>query len=424
MVSGHLPQEQSALTEWRRHWPLVVAAMVGMSFYTVVTYSLGTFIEPLEQAFGWKRAQISFGLTIFAAWAAVGSPFVGLLIDRVGTRRIALVGLLLSGLAFAAFSLANGSPLQWYALWVVYGACALLIKTTVWSAGTSSVFSASRGLALAAVLSGSAIGQSLAPLIANALIASQGWRGAYRDIGFGWCGLALVLVLLFFFDARELGRRRGAAAAGDASAPPLPGLTRRDALRDSRIVRMAIANLLMSTAGAGVSVHLVPLIAETGLSRGAAVEIAATAGIAGLAGKFLTGWLLDRWQGNLVPFASFAIGALGHFLLLDLLHSTNALTAGAMALGFASGAGLQVTTYLVTRYAGLRNFGLVYGVISSMLMTGTALGPVLAGYIHDVTGHYDLLLYVASPMMLLCALLFVGLGPYPVFTTTGTEARS
>lgn len=413
--------QQTAREEWKAHWPFVVSAMVGFSFYTVVTYALGTFTQPLEKAFGWTRAEVFLGVTIFGLVQMVGGPPVGALLDRIGTRWLAIIGLTLAGVAYAGFSLANGSIAQWIGIWLVFSLCALMIKSTVWSAGTSSVFSTSRGLALAAVLSGSAIGQALSPILANWLIETQGWQNAYRWLGFGWAGLGLVLVSLFFFDARALAARGRKSVTQAASAKPPPtaialtGLSAREALRDSRIVRMAVANLLMASVGGGVTAHLVPLIAETGLTRDTAVQMAATAGIAGLVGKFLTGWLVDRYRGNIVPFFSFAIAALGHVLLLDTLGTPIALTAGAMILGYASGAGLQVTTYLVSRYAGLKNFGIIFGSISSMMLAGTAIGPLVAGAVHDAWGNYAPLLMVAAPTMLLCALLFVGLGEYPDF---------
>lgn len=404
---------RTALEEWQSHWPLVAAGMIGFSFYAMVTYSLGTFIQPLEREFGWSRAEISFGLTIFGLTATFAGPPMGALLDRFGSRRMALYGLILSGATFACLSLADGSLRQWFLLWLLFSLCSVAIKSTVWSAGTSSVFTASRGLALAAVLSGSALGQTFAPLIANTLIQNQGWRAAYLWIGLGWAGLGVVLVFLFFYDAHALGQRARAAAGGGASR--LPGLTIREACRDARVIRVAIANLLMSFAGSGATVHLVPLIAEAGVSRGQAVEIAATAGIAGIVGKFLSGWLLDRIQGSLVPFASFAIGSLGYLLLLNPFGTRAELLIGTLCLGYASGAGLQVSTYLISRYAGLRNFGVIFGTIASSMMLGSAFGPLIAGAIHDATGGYAALLWGATPAMLICALLFVGLGPYPDF---------
>ena len=413
-----MTEPMSAREEWRSYWPTVLAAMIGMSFYTVITYSLGTFIGPLEQEFGWSRTALSSGLTIFAGISMLGGPFVGMALDRFGTRKLAIVGMVLSGAAFASFSLLNGSMAQWIALYVIYGVFALAIKSTIWSAGISSVFTKARSLALAVVLSGSALGQTLAPVIANKLIVAFGWREAYIWLGFGWAGIALVLLMPFYFDAHA---RKAKQAARRTSAAPaaLPGLTIREASRDSRVIRIAAANLLMSIVGSGVSVHLVRVVAENGIAMDSAVDIAATAGLAGLVGKLGFGWLLDRVQGSVIPFAGFAVGALGHFLLIGFIGGAMPLMLGAMCVGFASGAGLQISTYLISRYAGLRNFGAIFGTISSTMMAGTAAGPLIAGSVHDLTGSYDALLMTASPVMLLCALLFVGLGPYPAFAASG-----
>jgi MFS family permease len=410
---------KTAAEEWKAHWPLVLSAMVGFSFYTVVTYGLGAFTAPLEKQFGWSRAETFLGLTVFGFIQMAGGPFVGALLDKTGSRVMGIIGLVLAGIAFAGFSLANGSSGQWLTLWFVFGLCALMIKSTVWSAGTSSVFTTSRGLALAAVLTGSALGQVLAPIVANTLIESHGWRSAFWMIGFGWAGIGAVLVALMFYDAPALAKRgRLAAKAGNAPAPAsviLTGLTVREAWRDSRMIRIGLANLAMGSISGGISAHLLPLIQETGVSAASAAGMAASAGVAGMIGKFLTGWLLDRYQGSFIPFSSFAVAAVGHFLLLDTLKTPVALTAGAMILGYSAGAGLQVTTYLVSRYAGLKKFGTIFGTIASMMLAGSAIGPLLAGKVHDVYGSYTPILLAAIPTMVLSALAFVGLGPYPTF---------
>lgn len=404
--------------EWRAHWPTVVAAMAGMSFFSMITYQFGVFIGPLEREFGWDRASISVGLTIFTIGSMLLGPFVGALIDRIGTRWIGIAGLALSALAVGALGFANGSLMQWYFLWLAVAVTAVTVKSTLWSAAVSSLFTTGRGLALAVVLSGTAIGQSLAPLIGQALIADQGWRSAFHWMGLGWGGIALVLVVLFLRDARDHGRKATAVASPPAA---LGGLTSREALRDSRILRIALGNLLLSLIGSGVSVHMVPILIQTGQTAGGAAGIAATAGLAGLAGKLVTGWLLDRIQGNVIPFTSYALAALGYFFLLDRMDTPLALTAGVMLLGYSSGAGLQVTAYLVSRYGGMRNFGKIFATIGSTMMLGTSLGPLIAGSIYDTTRSYALLLTIAIPVALACALLFVGLGRYPEFKTAAAE---
>jgi MFS family permease len=186
-------------------------------------------------------------------------------------------------------------------------------------------------------------------------------------------------------------------------------------VRNATIVRICSANLLMALLGSGVSVHLAPILIETGLTRSGAAEIAATAGIAALAGKLFTGWLLDRIQGSVVPVTSFLLQGVGFALLLNRLHSPAAILCGVLALGYSSGAGLQVSTYLISRYAGLKNFGTIYGALGSLLMLGTGIGPIIAGRVHDLTGHYTAHLLIAIPVALVCSFMFLSLGAYPAF---------
>lgn len=402
----------AARDEWKAHWPTVMSGMMGMSFYAMITYHFGLFIQPLEKEFHWARADISLGLAIYTGTAVVLGPVIGALIDRMGSRRIGIFGLTVTSLAIAALGYANGSLSQWYMLWCAIAVTAVFVKSTVWGVATSSLFTTSRSLALSVVLSGSAIAQFASPLLGAWLIGSFGWRSAYHWFGLGWGGLSLVLVLLFFIDARDVGKRSGVAAPLTSS---LGGLTIPEALRSSQILRIAIGNLLMSSLGGGVAVHMVPILSGKGMSVAGAAGIAALAGITGLVGKLLTGWLMDRYQGNFIPVFSFALQAVGYFFLLNTFDTTASLVLGVMVLGYTGGAGLQVTTYLCSRYAGLRNFGKIYATIASMMMLGTSIGPWIAGSIYDHTHSYDALLLVAIPVMLLSAAMFFGLGPYPKF---------
>jgi MFS family permease len=412
-----MAESSTALDEWKAHWPLILASLVGMSFYSVVTYSLGTFIAPLEEEFGWSRAAISLGLTIFTLTAMVGGPFIGAAIDRWGTRKVAVPGIALHAAAFAGLSLANGTLVQWYMLWSLLAVAALTTRSLLWSTAVSSVFTKGRSFALSVMLSGTAIGQ-MSPMLAGWLIEDYGWRQAYLLIGCGWGGLGFVLVMLFFRDAREQGRRSGIAAPVSAD---LPGLSVAEAVRDSRVLRIGVANIFLTLVGSGITVHLVPILGSAGLTRGDAVALAALGGIAGIGGKLAAGWVLDRVQGSLVSFSCFSLSAIGYALLLYGTGSKSTLAAAVLVMGFAGGTGLQITTYLISRYAGLRNFGKIFGTISSAMMLGTSIGPVFAGRMYDITGNYTLLLTIGIPLVLLCALCFVGLGPYPDFAERKPE---
>ncbi|MFC4314537.1 MFS transporter [Steroidobacter flavus] len=404
--------DSSALSEWREHWPMVIAAMAGLSFATVAVYSMGLFMEPLSHEFGWTRAQMSLGLSIVALFAVPLSPFAGALIDRWGSRRLGIPGIILSAIAFAGFSLATGSLTQWYVLWVCYAIVAIAIKTTVWTAAVSSVFQSSRALALAVVLSGAAISQTITPLIAQWLIDGYGWRQAFLWMGLGWGSVVLILLLPFFFDARDHERRTPSASNNRAA---LSGLTLAEGIRDPALLRIAAALFITSFLGVAVTVHKVPILTQTGLTREVAAQIAASAGIAGITGKLLTGWMMDRWQSGWIGGICLSLPALACLLLLDPIRTPTLIVASMMIFGYSAGAYLQICTYLTTRYGGLRHFGKIFGIMAGLMALATGVGPIVAGALYDHFGNYTVLLLAGIPIGLLSGWLVAGLGPYPTW---------
>lgn len=409
------PPPLTAGQEWRVNWMMVVAAMLGISFGSIPAATLGLFMDPLESAFGWSRTQLSAGMMVFALVTLPFTPFAGALVDKIGARRCVIPGLILSGLAFAAFSLMTGAIFQWFLIWVVYSFTALLIRSMMWNSAISNAFSASRGLAIALVLSGFAVSQTFGPLLANWLIADYGWRTAYIAIGIGWAGLPLVLV--FFFFHNRLERRARKSGSGEPTlAKAIPGgLSLGEAIRNPAVLRIGLAIFLASLTGAAIAIHIVPVLVSSGVTRTTAAGLAALVGVASVAGKLLTGWLVDRITSSFLPFTVFALPALGYFLLWQAGSSIPLLALGIICMGYGSGGSLQMGTYLTTRYAGMRNFGKIFGLISSAMGIAAGIGPVASGMIYDTTGSYGLALLIAIPAALIAGIAVFGLGPYPDF---------
>lgn len=153
----------SAAQEWRTRWPLVLAAVIGFSFHSVMTSFAGLFIGPVGDEFGWSRTEVTAGLSMSSVTVTVLSPFFGVLIDRFGTRRLALPGLIAKSLVMAGFALVSNSVTQWLVIWFVYALTSLAVKSTIWTTAVAGVFSAGRGLALGVVMSGTAISQIVVP---------------------------------------------------------------------------------------------------------------------------------------------------------------------------------------------------------------------------------------------------------------------
>ncbi|RYH11459.1 MAG: MFS transporter, partial [Alphaproteobacteria bacterium] len=171
--------------EWKMGWPLVLACSFGFSMSTVMSHSLGLFMQPLQTDMGWSRSQIAIGFTISSISSIFLSPIAGAMIDRWGSRWLAIPGVALTALGLAAFGLVE-SFLMWLALWGYYAFVSMGVKLTVWTTATSKAFTASRGLAVACVIAGTAFTGVLAPPVTNWLIDSFGWRHAFMMLGLGW----------------------------------------------------------------------------------------------------------------------------------------------------------------------------------------------------------------------------------------------
>jgi MFS family permease len=424
-------RNSTASAEWRAYWPLPFAAAAGMATAAVHTYSLGIFMKPLQEAFGWGRADISLGLSIAVVISAVFSFFVGLAVDRVGPRIIGIIGVVTVTGGVSLLGTATGTLLNWYLLWVIIslGLCGIL--PSVWSSAVNSRFFASRGLALAITLCGGAVASSLVPMSSAWLLESYGWRLGYAGLGALWAAIILPPVLLFFRGANDGAERRARQAAsatttaetGVATAA-LPGLSVREALRGSALYKQMVAGGCYSLTLVGLIFHLAPILQDRGMTPMAAAANVGLVGIFSIIGRISTGALLDRFPSNIVGALSYVLPTLACVLLLLPGAGTPALIGAVVVLGLAVGSELDVITYLASRHFGMRHYTALFGVVYIPIAVGSAMSSYLAGLTHDLTGTYTLFIQLSIAGMLIGALALFTLGKPPVWEDeTGPAER-
>lgn len=383
-----------------------------MALSSIHIYSIGFFIRPIEQEFGWSRATIGAGVTVTAVMGVLFAPLFGYFVDRFGPRRLALTGAVIYCTAIASLSLTESTVWTWFALWSGVGVGTTFLKTTVWSAAVTSMFERNRGLAIALMLSGSGVGASIMPLLANWLIADYGWRFAYMAIGALFGIIVFPVLLLFFYGAHDRGRR-----AKSLSSPKiLAGWTMRQGFAARQFYQILIAALLITMVVVGCLVHLVEILVSTGISRQQAAGMAGLIGFMSISARLFIGHMFDRLDSPLVGATSVGIALIPALLLLALPGSVPVAILAVLILGLALGGEHDAVIYLSSRYFGQRNFGSLFGFIASSILAGVGLGPIVAGAIYDQTGSYTVFLLLAMPLAGLSSLLIGTLGPYPSHT--------
>lgn len=321
-------------------------------------------------------------------------------------------GIIACTIAISCFSLANGSVLQWIALWVLYAVISISVKTTVWTAAIVGSFTAGQGLALGVMLSGTAAAQMILPPLATWLVGEFGWRASYVWLGCGWGAFTFFVCWLFLRDVHSKPTNLSSGGGFDELNPP-PGLGVTEALKDMALWRVAISTFVMMVLTIGLLIHQIPILTEAGVSRINAAWLASLAGAAGIAGKLIAGALLDRFQANWVGGITLASTGLAFALLIDGVQNQALIVVAMVVNGYSAGSKLQIASYLTARYGGLRNFGVIYGVITSLVALGSGTGPMIAGLVYDLTGAYTAFLIAGAVGSMLCGLLILTLPRYP-----------
>ena len=385
--------------ELARGWRVLVGSMAGIAIgvISMPVVTLSIFMSGLQHDFGWSRTEVSSAFTVLIAVLLLTSPIVGIICDRVSARIVVLFSHLGLGLAFMAFSKIGGD-IKFFL--IGFGCMALIgsgASTVAFARIISANFVQARGLALGAGMSGFGITSLVMPLLLAPYVAHHGWRNGFMVLGAAVLVLAPLVYLL-------LGGTRNSGHRTEIEIPAsVEGLAFSDALRSSTFWTMGIAFALISLGISGINVHFVSMMTDVGLSPAKAGAIAGAIGASTIIIRLVTGWLIDRFDAQLVATAMFTAAAA--CLLLFAAGNLRFALAGAIAYGLAFGSELDIVGYLTARHFGMRAYGRIYGTLYAAILLGSGLSPVLYGLIFQRTGGYHLALQGAAVCIATAAIL-------------------
>jgi MFS family permease len=379
---------------------MVITATLGVALSTVAVYSVGQFITPLEEMYGWSRTQIMGGVSVSSFTLFVLAGFVGRIVDKVDVRWIVIPGIVICSLSLAAFSLMHDSLAFWYMVWGGYALGAALIAPTPWLASVSAVFSKGRSVAIAVVLSGAGVASAFGPASTRYLIDGYRWQVAFPVLAALWGGSCLVMTLFFFSD-----RRRQAAPASSAAVPAAPRIPLRALLGKAAFLMLTVAIFAVMTVDAALMINLAPLLVDYGFTRTDAASLAGLIGAGIIIGKLFAGWLFELVPSGFVTTAAMGSLALGCIILHYTQLPVFVVGLACFALGAASGSTMTVTACLTTRLFRSQDFGTVYGTLLSVMALAGIVGPLLAGVVYDSFGSYRNLIWLGLAVAVVASVL-------------------
>jgi MFS family permease len=373
----------------------VVAAAFAVTFVGFGSaYTFSAFVASLQTEFSASRGSVSLVFSL-AGFLYFGLGVVtGPLADRWGSRRLAVAGMILTGLGLATASAARS-------LTEVYLAYGLGVGLGIGCSYVPAVgavqrwFVRRRGFASGLAVSGIGVGTLVMPPLAAWLIDHLGWRNAYLVLGgtAAILGTGMALLIENAPQDRGLGPDGDPIPAGSASTGG-SGFSVRQAIASRRFAALYAACLVCSFGLFVPFVHLVPYALDHAVPSSRAVLLLGIIGVGSTAGRFFLGSLADRMGRQRTLLLMFAGMGLSLAAWTGLAGFW-ALACFAFVYGVFYGGFVALLPALVMDYFGGRQISGIIGVLYTSVGIGTLIGPSAAGFAFDV-GHSYLLPILAS----------------------------
>ncbi|MFT4068181.1 MFS transporter [Paraburkholderia sp.] len=387
------------LDELRVAWRDLVGAMIGLGLgigaYNPVS---SFFFRALEHEFGWSKAAAAVSLVAFPL-TAVALPFAGVLLDRFGVRKVAMLSAICMSGCYIWLSAMTGRLWMFYAAFLMLNILGCATGPVSYTRSVSARFVRSRGTALAFSLVGIGLIAMILPPMLATIFSRWGWRGGYR-----FFAVAVMVGGLIAF-ALSRGSAEGAQTATSETGDSLAAAA---AKRPFWILGIAI--FALSVASLGFVAQFQSIVIEKGVApRLTPLLLSALSGSVFLS-RLVTGWALDFFRAERVAATALCLAALG--MLLWLLGSATIEVAlvAVLLIGLSVGAELDFMSFFCARLFGLKHYGAVYGGLATFFYTGIAVGGIAFASIHDKLGHYTVAIGMSVVLFVFSAILFLVLG--------------
>ena len=398
-------------------WWIVATASLGLflSTGTIVVFVFGVFFKSLSQDFHASRSAVSLAFTLHNVIGALCAPLFGRMIDRVGARRVILIGTAIFALILLSCEMLGSRIAFLYLFYISLGLVSGSTSPVPYGVVVSHWFDRRRGLALGLMAMGLGLGAIFMPLLAQWLIATFGWRTAYATLGGAALLISLPVVAAYLLDdPKQKGLQpdgRVPAQTPEQNANRDEGLSWHQTWHHPTFWLMIFAFFLAGTSLFGCIVHLPALLSDRGVSAQSAALASSLAGVALLVGRLGTGYLLDRFFAPRLAMLFFGGAAVGIALLWIGIAGKVALLA-AFFLGLGMGAEVDIIAFMMSRYFGMRALGTAFGYGFGSYVLAGALGVWVMGEGFDKAHSYSLPLGGFFVAMLVSIGLIARLGPY------------
>ena len=390
-------------------WWIVIAGIIFQGLSGMVfMHSAGAYFVLLRDQFQWSGTVLSGAFSLSRIESGILGPLQGLLLDKVGPRAVARIGILLFALGFVFMSRMD-SVIEFYGSFALIalgsGLAGFLTLTTT----IVNWFERRRALAVGLATAGMGLGGLAAPVIAWAL-TTFGWRDVALFSGLAIAVVGLPLTQLYRRTPEEYGYQidggaprspRGRAAqtapqrrwGADARA-----FTAREAMRTQAFWLISLGHASSLLVVSAMMVHLIPhLVQSLDFSVEEAAGVVAVLNVMMIVCQIMGGYVGDRFNKLRVAAVCMLLHSVALLILANATGPAMAYLAAGIH-GMAWGLRGPQMTAVRAEYFGRAAFGTIMGFSNLIIMMGMVMGPLIAGILEDSRGDYTLAFTLLATM--------------------------
>ena len=420
-----LPRLRAPFYGW---WMVGLTVVINGMGSGPIWSGVGIWVKALEGPMGWSRTQLTGAFSLAQLEGSFIGPVLGYLTDRFGSRRMVLTGMLIIGGGFMLFSYTTNLAMFYVSYSIImFGAAAGTFLPLM--ASVNKWFVRKRGIAMAVAGEGYFIGGiTLVPILAWAVNPDHhGWEITSRGIGIVFLAVAWPISRFIRNSPEEYGLRPDGDSrpqgpeedpAAGTVAPAAGGdtldFTAREAMRTPSFWLISLGHGLCAMMIATMSVHMVPLLTDQGLSLQMASYVWAAAMGVGAVSALLGGYVGDRVPKHLALFVFATIQGAGFTLAVGVDSAATGFLFAAV-FGFGNGGRNPLVTAIRGDYFGKRAFATITGISTAPLYILTLVAPLFAAALFDVRESYTIPFSVLGALGLVSGFLFLlaRRPPYP-----------
>lgn len=388
-----------------------------------VFYTLGVFFNSVRHEFNWSATLISSIHAIHCILFGVALPIIGKLSTRYGARPVFLSCSLLIGIGFSLCSQIENI----WEFYLFYGIASVgaAVTTSLPLALVQRWFVKRRGIALGFVSAGLGFGAMIFPIMAGVLISNFDWRSSYLFMGI-LVGSMMVIASLFIKDspdatgAKPLGApiliraREKKVGTNPAFINKYPSEDETWSISELFKTRtfflICIIWIFASICTHLIIIHLVPFAENLGMPKGEAAAVFGMIGGVSILSRIFGGYTSQKlgWKTTLI-ICSFSIAAL--LFWLSCSKTEWMIYVFVVLYGFLFGIRLTTFPGLIGDYFGTKSITEVMSYFWSVAAVAGLVGPLLGGFIYDLTGTYPMAFIFGAILYLLVGALSTRLTP-------------